>query len=402
MDRRPRVLHVIPSVGPARGGPSVAIGILGRGLAAAGAEVHVATTDDDGPGRLDVALDRPVEQDGATYRYFRRQTRFYTVSWPLTRWLTGHVRGYDVVHIHALFSQTSVAAALIARRNGVPYIVRPLGTLSRFGMEKRRPWLKRLSYRLLERRILAGSARVHYTSEAERREALLVDAPGRPAVIPNGIELRRFTDPAPRGWLERRAPHLAGRTVILFLSRIDPKKGLDLLLPAFAQLRATRSDVALAVAGDGSAELVGTLKAEATRLGIDRDLYWAGFLAGEEKRAAFASADAFVLPSYSENFGLSVVEAMASELPVVISDQVGIHREVTAASAGLVTPCAVPALAAALASLAGDAGLRQRLGAAGRRLAESRFSAEAMTSAVLGMYHEVLGAPAARLAEARS
>lgn len=378
------------------------MGILARGLAAAGVDVHVATTDDDGRGRLDVALDRPLQQDGATYRYFRRQMRFYTVSWPLSRWLAEHVSGYDLVHIHALFSQPSVAAGLVARRSGVPYIVRPLGTLNRFGMEKRRPRLKRLSYRLLERRILAGSARVHYTSEAERQEAALVGAPGRPAIIPNGIELHRFTDLAPGGWLERRAPQLAGRTIILFLSRIDPKKGLDLLLPAFAQLRATRRDVALVVAGDGSAELVGRLRVEAMRLGIDHDIYWAGFLTGDEKRAALASADTFVLPSYSENFGLSVVEAMASGLPVVVSDQVGIHHEVATAGAGLVTPCAVPALATALASVAEDAAFRRRLGAAGSRLAESRFSAEAMTSAVLRMYHEVLGAPAASLAEARS
>src|SRR5262245_51284458 len=154
MDRQPRVLHVIPSVGPARGGPSVAMGILARGLAATGVDVDVATTNDDGPGLLDIPLGRPVEREGATYWYFHRQIPFYTISWPLTRWVAGHVNGYDLVHIHALFSQPSVAAAVAARRSGVPYIVRPLGTLNRFGMEKRRPRLKRLSYRLLERRIL--------------------------------------------------------------------------------------------------------------------------------------------------------------------------------------------------------------------------------------------------------
>jgi glycosyltransferase involved in cell wall biosynthesis len=219
-------------------------------------------------------------------------------------------------------------------------------------------------------------------------------------VIPHGIEVEAFRRLAPRGWIRRRAPHLAGRTIILFLSRIDPKKGLDLLLPAFARLRAQQPDVALVMAGAGEAELIGRLKAEAMRLGIAAHLYWAGFLDGDEKLAALADADLFVLPSYSENFGLSVVEAMASRLPVVISDEVAIHREVAGAQAGLVTSCQVPSLTAALASLVADAGLRERLGQAGRRLVESRFSAEAMTAAVLGMYHEILGRFPVRLSGA--
>ena len=396
MDRPLRVLHVIPSIGPLRGGTSVALRELSRGLARAGVAVHVATTDDNGPGRLAVPMGRPVNEDGATHWYFRRQTRFYTTSWALTRWLFGHVADHDLVHIHALFSYAAVPASVAARKHGIPYIVSPLGTLNRFGMERRRPRLKRLSYGLIERRILAGAACVHYTSEAERREAAALGAHGRPVVIPHGIQLQAFQKLAPRGWIRGRAPHLAGRTIILFLSRIDRKKGLDLLLPAFARLRTQQPEIALVIAGDGEADFIGKLKAEATRLGIDADLYWAGFLDGDEKLAALADADLFVLPSYSENFGLSVVEAMASRLPVVISDEVAIHHEVARGQAGLVTSCQVPSLTAALASLVADAGLRERLGQAGRRLVESRFSAEAMTVAVLGMYDEILGRSAAQ------
>jgi glycosyltransferase involved in cell wall biosynthesis len=373
---------------------------LAHALARAGVDVHVATTDDDGPSRLAVPLGRHVDEDGATYWYFRRQTRFYTTSWALTRWLAGHVVGYDLVHIHALFSCAALPASFFARKYGVPYVVRPLGTLNRFGMETRRPMLKRLSYRLIERRILAGAACVHYTSEAERCEAEALGTPGRPVVIPHGIDLETFRRQARSGWIARRAPYLAGRTIILFLSRIDPKKGLDLLLPAFARLRAQQPEVALVMAGDGEAEFVGKLKAEAMRLGIDADLYWAGFLNGDEKLAALADADLFVLPSYSENFGLSVVEAMASRLPVVISDEVAIHHEVAAGQAGLVTSCQGLSLTAALAALVADADLRERMGQAGRRLVESRFSAEAMTAAVLAMYHEILGRSALRLAGA--
>src|SRR5262249_51989107 len=148
-------------------------------------------------------------------------------------------------------------------------------------------------------RVLHGAARVHYTSEAERREAALVGAPGRATVIPHGIELDRFSTCPSRGWLRRRAPQLDGRMVVLFLSRIDQKKGLDLLLPAFAQLRPARSDVALVIAGEGHPAFVGTLRAQAQRLGIANDIYWAGLLNDDEKVEALADADLFVLPSYS-------------------------------------------------------------------------------------------------------
>jgi glycosyltransferase involved in cell wall biosynthesis len=359
----------------------------------AGVEVDVATTDDDGPGRLDVPLGCPVSDEDVTYRYFPRQTRFYTVSWPLTRWLWAHVGQYEVVEIHGLFSYATVAASRCASRAGVPYVVRPLGTLNRFGMERRRPLLKRWSYRLIERRLLARAARIHYTSEAERREAALVSAPGRAAVIPHGIELEPFRRRPPGGWLRRRAPHLADRTLILFLSRVDPKKGLDLLLPAFARVRSARPDAALVVAGDGHPSFMNEVRDRAVRLGVSNDVYWAGYLNAHEKVAALADADLFVLPSYSENFGLAAVEAMASRLPVVVSDQVAIHREIAEGGAGLVTPCEVPALATAMGTLVADPALRRRLGEGGGLLAESRFSADAMAAAVAAMYDEIVDAP---------
>src|SRR5438874_336100 len=110
---------------------------LARGLSREGIETHVATTDDNGPGRLNVRCCEPVLQDGVTYWYFPRQTRFYTFSWPLSTWLANHVSEFDVVHIHALFSYATIPAAFWASRQGIPYIVRPLGTLSEWGMKNR-------------------------------------------------------------------------------------------------------------------------------------------------------------------------------------------------------------------------------------------------------------------------
>jgi glycosyltransferase involved in cell wall biosynthesis len=365
---------------------------MARGLAHAGLKVHVAATDDNGRGRLAVPHAIPVVEEAVTYHYFPRQTRFYGVSWPLGRWLARHVRDYDLVHVHALFSFTSVPAAYWAARAGVPYVVRPLGTLNRWGMERRRPWLKRLSFSIIERRILRGAARIHYTSEQERIEAAEVGLNRHQAVVPLGIDLAPFAELPARGWLRQRASGWAGRPVALFLSRLDPKKGLDLLLAAFARARAQRPDLALVIAGSGDAGFERGVRRDATRLGLGDSVYWAGFLSGTEKLAALADADLFVLPSYSENFGVAAVEAMAAGLPVVISDRVGIHREVAAARAGVVVPCERELLADALLRVASDASLRAELGARAQDLVRRRFSIQAMTVAVATMYEEVLGA----------
>jgi glycosyltransferase involved in cell wall biosynthesis len=333
-------------------------------------------------------LGQPVLRDGVTHWYFPRQTRFYTASWPLTRWLDRHVRDYDLVHIHALFSYAALPAAFFAARQGIPYIVRPLGVLNHYGMQRRRPWLKRLSFALIERQILAHAAYIHFTSEQERSEAADLGITQCSFVAPLGIDPRLFAQLPPAGWLRRRAPHLAGRTSILFLSRLDSKKGLDILLPAFAILN-TRVPSTLVLAGDGDAVFVASLREQASCLGLDDSIVWAGFLAAEEKMAALADADLFVLPSYSENFGNAVVEAMACGLPVVISDQVGIHREVAAAGAGLVTTCQVETLVDRLEELSADPIRRRQMGAAGQQLVCERFMVGAVTRQLIELYTSV-------------
>jgi glycosyltransferase involved in cell wall biosynthesis len=374
-----KILHVIPSVGPQRGGPSVLMRTLARALSQTGMEVHVATTDDNGPGRLRIPFGVPQQEDGATFWYFPRQTRFYTFSWPLTRWLARHVREFDIVHIHALFSYAALPAALLAHRAGVPYIVRPLGTLNRWGIQNRRPWLKKLSFRVLESRILASAAGVHYTCEQELVEAGELGVSGHPIVIPNAVEL-----PA-----RESRPQRHDRKVILFLSRIDRKKGLDLLFEAFARVRRQCPDALLVLAGTGDPAWVATLKNTAERLGIAADVTWAGFLAGDDKWSALTSADVFVLPSYSENFGIALVEALACGCPVVLSDQVGIHREIAQAGAGIVTPCKVDELATAILNVLTDAALRRRMSENGVRLARQQFSIEAVSRQLTAAYAAV-------------
>ncbi|MBI4522683.1 MAG: glycosyltransferase [Deltaproteobacteria bacterium] len=247
---------------------------------------------------------------------------------------------------------------------------------------------------------MAGAALVHYTSEQEREEAADAVRVARSVIIPNSMDLSAKSGVGERhGQFRARYPQLIGRTLIVFLSRLDPKKGLDLLLPAFAKVRLRHPRAMLVVAGTGEPDFVARLQREASRLGIESDILWTGFLTGEEKWALLASADLFVLPSYSENFGVAGVEAMACGLPVVVSDQVGIHREITEAQAGLVVSCDVDAIADAMIRLVGDAELRSRMGANGRHLSRAQFSPEAVAACLIQAYTSI-AKPAMREAAA--
>ena len=384
-----KVLHIIPSVGPLRGGPSVAVRTIAKGLLKHGISVDVATTDDNGPGRLRIPLGRPIVEEGVTYWYFPRQTSFYTVSWPLFQWLEAHVSNYDLVHIHALFSFAPTVGAFWAARRRVPYMVRPLGVLNTWGIRHRHPFLKRLSLRLVERPVLAHAAAAHFTSEQERCEAELVVPGTRSVVIPNPVATVEVDQHPLPGALLSRYPKLLGKRVVLFLSRLDPKKGIDLLIHGFAKFRATRPDVALAVAGNGDEVFVARLREQAQQLGVQTDVIWAGFLEGEEKRVLLAGSDVFVLPSYSENFGIAVVEAMASGLPVIVSDHVGIHHDVSRAGAGLVVRCDANEIQRALNQILDSEPLRESMSRNACRLA-TEFSPEAVTARLLSVYEGLL------------
>ncbi len=380
-----KVLHVIPSVGPLRGGPSFVVREIARGLAAQGVHVEIAATDDNGPARLRIAGQAATE-DGYTIRYFPRQSRFYSVSLPLFRWLRKHAGDFDIVHIHALFSFPSTAAALCCLARGVPYIVRPLGTLNEWGRAHRRPWLKRLSILMLERRILNHAAAIQFTTEQERREAAAIAPRATPLIVPNPVPEPR--ESPPYGSFRAAHPEIGDRPLILFLSRLDEKKGLDLLLEAYAEVRKSNPASALVIAGDGPARFVREIQRRAVSLGIEDRVIWTGFVSGQEKSALLRDADVFVLPSYSENFGVAVVEAMGAGLPVIVSDQVGIHHEVSRERAGTVVPCAAGRLASAITSLLADPDLRARMGQHGRALAR-QFAPAAVATQILLSYARI-------------
>src|SRR5438270_7600079 len=235
-----KVLHVITSLSAKDGGPSFAAKAMAEALAREGVGIAMATTAaaQSAPvigdqlsviGRESRRENAPTERRGYSVIYFRRNFEPYKVSLGLAKWLRENVVKFDLVHIHALFSFSSTMAARIARKSNVPYIIRPLGVLNRWGMQNRRRIPKLISFRLVEFPILLNSAAIHFTSEAERNEAAELDyklAEHESAVIPLPIEDRRMR-PGDAEIFRARYPGLKKHGIILFLSRIDRKKGLE-------------------------------------------------------------------------------------------------------------------------------------------------------------------------------
>jgi glycosyltransferase involved in cell wall biosynthesis len=380
-----KVLHVIPSLSGGDGGPSRAMLDIERALAARGVGVTTVATNDGGNGRvLSMPCGEPIATRHATRWYFPRTTVLFKTSAGMARWLNANVERFDVVHAHGLFSFAPVAAAHLARRAGVPYVLRPLGVLAGYGMQHRRPLLKRISLATIERRLIAAAAAVHFTSRAELAEAAALGLACRGVVIPLGIDAGRSSGRA------GRRPRAVGEPFrLLFLSRLDPKKNLPGLLRALALVLPDDPGVILTVAGGGDPVYVAELQSLAQALGVTAQVAWLGHVERAQKSAALAAADAFVLPSFSENFGIAVVEALAAGLPCIVSREVAIAGQIEEARAGFVADTTPQSIAAAIARLLGAEEEYAAMSAAARLLAVNSFSLEAMGERLEVLYRAI-------------
>ena len=382
-----KVLHVIPSISIEDGGPSVALVSLAKALSDSDISTTIITTT----GEADAGNDCRFATGTAKVIYFRRNFLPYKVAWKMLPWLLENIRRFDIVHVHAVFSFASVTTALIARWKGVPYIIRPLGVLNRWGIKNRRPIAKRISYKLIESNILRKAAFIHFTSAQEAEQAYELDERLRvvPAVtLPLPIEIPQRSGNND-GFL-KRFPQLKNVDWILYLSRFDRQKGIELLLKAFATLCAQDPECLLVLAGGGESSYVESLQKQATDLGIQHRVIWPGYLTGVEKSEAFAGASVFVLPSYSESFGIAAAEALASGCACVLSDGIPFAADVAAEGGALLIQCEVDSLTSAIATLLGDAAKREQIAWHGRRYAQEHFSPSAVAAAIKSKYVDLL------------
>ena len=385
-----KILQIVPSVSLVYGGPSQMILGLSSALAKAGADVTLLTTDangDNGQAPLDVPLETPIEQDGYKIIYFRcAPFRRYKFSTKLLMWLAAHGKEYDVVHIHALFSPISSMAATVARQQGLPYVLRPLGTLDPADLQKKQQ-LKKLYAAALEKPNLANAAAVHFTTQQEAEVSERFGVETNDWVFPLGVVLPEASPESPR----EKLGIPVDRPVILFMSRIAPKKGFDLLIPALEQMVDAGQEFDFVLAGgnpqDPGYENQIKQAIAASKFG-DRT-HFVGFVKGQEKTAWLEAADVFVLPSHYENFGIAVAEAMTVKTPVVVSNQVHIWDDIQTANAGWVCDCNIASLTAALTESLQDPAERQKRGQNARQHALSHYSWSAIAERMLTAYASI-------------
>ena len=385
-----KVLHVIPALSQYTGGPAKAVLGMCRALNQAGVHADIASTDADVQGNLDIPLGMPFQMEGTTVYCFRCSLlRRYGFSLGLSRWIRKNLRNYDLVHIHAFFSYVTVPLVYYAKKYKVPYIIRPSGELSSWSLKQSRI-KKRLYLSLLGRRCLNSASALHFTSEDEWTAGRRL-APGTPSVvIPLGTDTFTEEEFPTRGRFRKKYPMLNQKLLIVFLSRLDHKKGLDRLLPAISTLAMGRDNFAVVIAGSGEREYEAHVHDLVLAHGLQEKVIFTGFVHGQDKMDLLRDADVFVLPSYDENFGLAVIEAMAVGAPVVISNNVGIHHEVTEYGAGLVTSCESDEIAHALSTLLDNESLRRKMGKNGRRLVGDKFTWEKVAPRLIEHYETIL------------
>ena len=367
-----QILHVVPSYYPAvrYGGPIFAVHGLCRALAARGHELHVFTTNIDGPGITATPVATPVDLDGVQVRYFPCPLlrRLYW-SPALGQALRHEIGKFDLVHLHSVFLWPTWAAARAARNVGIPYVLSPRGMLIRDLIARRSRFAKSAWIYLIERSNVEQAAALHLTSQLEGTEI------GRfgwrlpqVAVIPNAID-----EPlSQNGKIAADVEAITSQQpLVLFLGRLTWKKGLDRLLRAFA---GTQAGI-LAIVGTDDENFAPHLVKLAAELRIaDRVRILPRTVTGSDKERLFAAARLFVLPSYSENFGNTVLEAVRRGVPVVVTPEVGAAEIVRKSGAGLVVAGDLEPLRSAIRLLTADLGLARSMGEAGRRYATAHFT----------------------------
>ncbi len=335
-----RILHVIGSADAASGGPIEGI------LRQEEATRHLAS-------REIVALDLPspagtrettlkIHQLGETLPPMpgSRALRHYGYTSKLIPWLRDNASNYDVVIVNGLWNFAAFACSLTLPKADKKYFVFTHGMMD--------PWFKKTYplkhlakigfWLLVEGRLLAKARKVFFTSEEERRLAHGQFPLWRynEQVVGYGTAAPPPASAAQRAAFQATSPQLGDNPYLLFLSRIHRKKGCDLLIEAFAKIAEQRPELHLVIAGPDQENLVSVFQERAETLGIANRIHWPGMLKGDAKWGAYRGAEAFILPSHQENFGIVVAEAMACGTPVLITNKVNIWREVEAAGAGLV------------------------------------------------------------------
>jgi glycosyltransferase involved in cell wall biosynthesis len=378
-----RVLHVLPSLSPHWGGPVYFTRHLSTELAGRGISCVVFATKGPLTGRGQAI-------SGAEVRLF--DTDVWSKGWiahspGLGRALAMEVARVDVVHIHELWHYPHWAALRAATQHRVPFVISPHGQFDPW-MLRHRGWAKRLYAPVLLWPSLRRTFAVHVLTKREAAQARAFGVRRPMHVIPNAVDISRQDRLTVRDRFFARHPELRGKRLVLFIGRLHPQKGVDILLEAFARVVPSVPAAHLLITGPDEVGIEADLRAVQCKLGLARHITFTGPLYGGDKDEELAAADVFVLPSRAEGQSSAMLEAMASGVPVVVSMPAN-SPDVASASAGLVAGLSPEAVAVAIDYLLRNPGQAEAMGARGRTLVQQHFTWRAVGDQFVSLYNQV-------------
>lgn len=381
------VLHVVPSINPRTGGPAASVPGLASALARSGVRTTIASLNYAGQGTAPElpgvrCLEPPASALGRRLRGWSPELRAQIFA---------AAAAADIIHSHALWMVPGIYARKAAERFGLPLVISPRGMVDPWSLGRSR-LKKRLAAWAYESRNLRAARLLHATSELESESIRRYGLSQPVAILPNGVSLPVRSEIPSREVLESRFPETRGKRWLLFLGRLDPKKGLDLLLDLWRELGPRHSDWRLVVAGPDlggyGAKMIGAVAS-------DPDLRlrttFTGMLEGAEKRAALAHSELFVLPTRGENFGIAVAEALAHGTPVITTTAAPWEALVSHDCGWWVAPEARAVGEAMAAALRLPSSELERMGANGRALVREQLSWDSIGERWVEVYRWLLG-----------
>lgn len=377
-----KILMAIPYIAPVYGGPAKVIKELSQALGLLDITVDIITTNANGSNQLKVPLNQWITEDGFRIQYFNCWHRNdFITSFSLIKWFSRYAENYDIVHTHNIFSPLVSCLRWICVWKNIPYVVTPHGMLEPWALSyKARK--KQLYYELLERPSLQRASAIHVLNHTEAQNISALDFK-QTVTLPNGVWQQEFRVlPNPEIFYQTFSD-TRDKTLILFLGRLDPKKGLDLLAPAFATIHRQFPHTHLIVAGPDSISFLPTAQSYFAQAGCLEAVTFTGMLTGEQKLAALSAADIYIAPSYSEGFSMSVLEGMASGLPCIITTGCN-FPEAAMAQAAYVVDTDAEAITSALCQCLSHP---EEAGAIGRRARELVFQSYTWEHIAQKLFH---------------
>jgi glycosyltransferase involved in cell wall biosynthesis len=381
-----KVLHVVHSLIPEAGGNAKVVAELTENLAKRGITTSIFTTIMEKDEQENLFQPKGVGLFVSQQSFLARWWPYYSPE--LKKNIMKEMSKFDIIHIHDIWHYPNFAASRIAKRAGKPYIISTHGTLEPWAL-KYKGLRKRIYMALVQRRILQEAAAIHAVTSEEVKHIQSFGIDNGIAMIPNGISPEEFQDLPSRKDLEQLYPGLQENRVILFLGRIHPKKGLDLLAKTFGKIARERDDVCLLIAGPNKEGYQAHIEKMLQTEGVLDKVVFTGMINGYEKMAVLNGADIFILPSYSEGFSIAVLEAMICGLPVIITRQCN-FPEVAEANAGIIIEPDVDQLANSLTKLLNEPQLRKEMGENGKHLVMEKYTWDKIAEKMMELYQTIL------------